>query len=641
MKPWEQYGQVKNAEKPWESFVPQQKQYNPVQAASLGIAQGLTFGTMDEIMSKLQGGDYESNLERNRAVLEQAQKERPVSYFSGNVGGGLALGSGAGALVKGAGLAGKAAQLYKAAPIRSTAGLGAVQGGLYGAGEGEGGFIERAKSAARGAGLGGLFGGAAGFIGSKVGTGAVKKASQEISDIDRAALGKILESKGMKPTETAISKIADRLKKDYPDPQDLQTALQRYASGEGGLVEYGGVSTAKRAQGAAQYPSGGAKAEEYFEGVSKGVMQPRVGGRMAQAKERVANALDAIAPSGNMTEAIDDILSKGSASARPLYDRAYQSIIPNLQVKPEVASAIEKARSVYPSELEGLPDNSVKVLDYAKKVLDDQIGAAKRSGERGFANSRTQIKNELLSQIDQASPEYTAARKSAGDYLSLESSMKSGYDILKPSFTSDAVGKAVSKMAPKEKEAFRSGMRQALDERIAKIGDGRAVYTIWKDELRNKFSKVLTKDELLKVENQFFAESNLAKLRDRIISGSPTTGKAYEAADIADSAASLIEGVAQRGVKGEGLKQVIDFVGRRFDGINDKTAGLISDLLYETDPSKKLAIIKSLENQTKALSPVQRGRIMALSLKIDEVAKAQRAIKATSAAAPALNAGEQ
>lgn len=70
--------------------------------------------------------------------------------------------AGAGVLAKGAPSVARSAQSYAGAnPLRTAAGVGGVQGGVYGFGSGEGGYQERAEK--------GLYSGMAGSAGGVVG----------------------------------------------------------------------------------------------------------------------------------------------------------------------------------------------------------------------------------------------------------------------------------------------------------------------------------------------------------------------------------------------------------------------------------------------------------------------------------------
>jgi hypothetical protein len=145
-----------------------------------GIKQGLTLGFGDELMAGLMtpiemgaqairgddvsmSGAYNTNLERERGALKQAQQRSPVASTVGNIAGGVMT---AGGLSKG-GLT----LLNGAKPtVASMAGRGAAEGAAYGAvqgfGSGEGGVKNRGAESLKGATIGGIAGGALGAAGA-------------------------------------------------------------------------------------------------------------------------------------------------------------------------------------------------------------------------------------------------------------------------------------------------------------------------------------------------------------------------------------------------------------------------------------------------------------------------------------------
>ena len=131
-----------------EVGIPEPTTGQRIGAATLGAFDTMTLGIGDEalayIRSKLnEGVSYEDALAQAISRQKSFEEAAPGAYLSGQVGGALlpALGT--------TGLAGRfATNAMRTAPLKTAAGLGALEGGLYGLGSGEGGAAERAKSAA-------------------------------------------------------------------------------------------------------------------------------------------------------------------------------------------------------------------------------------------------------------------------------------------------------------------------------------------------------------------------------------------------------------------------------------------------------------------------------------------------------------
>tara|TARA_B100001059_G_C17825509_1_gene581101 strand:+ start:1210 stop:2898 length:1689 start_codon:yes stop_codon:yes gene_type:complete len=141
-----------------------------------GLGQGIAFGFGDELealyKSRTRGTEYEDEVADARAKIKRFRETNPTLAYGSEIGGALlpmALSGGAsaigqglaragargtGAVLKGAG---KGLNLLQTGGIRGAGKLGAVQGGLYGAGVGED-AESRLKGAVGGAVLGATIG---------------------------------------------------------------------------------------------------------------------------------------------------------------------------------------------------------------------------------------------------------------------------------------------------------------------------------------------------------------------------------------------------------------------------------------------------------------------------------------------------
>lgn len=116
-------------------------------AGLLGVADTVTFGYLDEIGAGVdtltRGGTYDSNLQRNRDILGQADEEHGSAYLTGQIAGGFVpfLGWG-GRTVKGATLAGAGfGALYGTGSSDGDLGDRLQNGLVYGAVGGLGGYL--------------------------------------------------------------------------------------------------------------------------------------------------------------------------------------------------------------------------------------------------------------------------------------------------------------------------------------------------------------------------------------------------------------------------------------------------------------------------------------------------------------------
>lgn len=148
-----------------------QEEYNilPLGAGIMGAAQGLSFGTADELAgvvggaaSTLQGKGfgqgYRNVMENQQEALQAARRQQPGSMLGGEIAGAVGTG-----LAGGAKLAGT--KLLQGAGLPTAGGLGALSGGAYEYATGYGGSGERLEGVPTAAALGGLGGVAGGAIG--------------------------------------------------------------------------------------------------------------------------------------------------------------------------------------------------------------------------------------------------------------------------------------------------------------------------------------------------------------------------------------------------------------------------------------------------------------------------------------------
>lgn len=169
-------------------------------SAVRGVAQGASFGFADEIAAALEGAftskTYKQALDESRASYAAARDAHPIAFGAGELAGGVGSavvgGAAIGAAGKALGVAGKVAGLAAAGeeagtaarfiPLAGDVAAGAAQGGLTAAGESEGDFGDRIRSAVEGAAIGGAAGGALGALGRNLTKNASSRATRDVAE---------------------------------------------------------------------------------------------------------------------------------------------------------------------------------------------------------------------------------------------------------------------------------------------------------------------------------------------------------------------------------------------------------------------------------------------------------------------------
>jgi hypothetical protein len=381
---------------------PKKNNMSGITAASIGFNRGvenLTHGAMQPL---LESGLFGENLAQGSKAyakereenFQDAAKAYPITANVGNVLGSI------GASIP--------AFLIPGAKEKGLIGLGknvlsgALGGGLIGASQYVGENESRLFNGALGATLGSAF--------PVAFAGANKLADSVISPLlspKTAAVSNILKQ-GIDPNAAIATKAAaDRIGVQLTPAEASGSPLAGQAQGRLGTS-----------------PEGGLTLQNFGEK------------RLGQEKAAITSLFDDIAnpnlssldanPSELLRNTSQNIIKKETKAlqekAKPLYEKAYQDVIPDenfqsLLDEPIIARSVSKIKTdpLYKTELSNVPENSVKFLDLVKQNIDDQISIAKRSGENNAVRLLSKAKAKLVSSTDAISPDYQLARSIFGE----------------------------------------------------------------------------------------------------------------------------------------------------------------------------------------------------------------------------------
>ena len=463
----------------------------------------------------------------------------------------------------------------------------------------------------------------------------------------------------------ALAKVYDRLQADFPDPADFNKALNSYASKSGqSLIQAAGPRTANLAEGAAQYPSGGASAVDFF--------KEKIAGTPDQMKGAIAKA---ISPDTTFYDTLDNVVEAGRKAAAPLYQDAFKAnpsvqspLINKILATPEGKSALSEAVKNVQNEMAAVakPDKeltalakevssiglmdaqpggvakglTLRALDQVKKSMDGTIKQAYRAGDEAQARRIINLKNALVGEMDanDKSGLYAAARATSGDYITNKNAMENGLNFLRED--PELVSRSYQNYGPAERAAYKAGVVKSLRNNIDDKYDGRNVAQIFdKPAVRQKLQGILSKGDYQKLLNDAQATDNIFKLRNQVIGNSRTALRQIAASEFDHPTQEFLQQVAQKGWKSVAVDNSINFIKRRFDGFSDKLAGDTAKVLYETDPKAKYQIVKSLLNRAKLEPNSLRGTNAAKALKAfylisDDVSKTRKLAASASVGGP-------
>jgi hypothetical protein len=558
------------------------------------LASGATFGYADELAAKMNevtglGGSYEENVAKERARDEQIPSAIAIP---GQIAGGVASTLlGGPALLAAKGVRAGVAALPN---LVKFGGLGAIEGGLSGSGNATEG--NRLSGAATGAAIGAPVGAAAPYVVRGIGNtvnavrGAVSPEANVAADLGRA-----------------ISRDAD-------EPAALLARTQAMQADRGGvatLADAGGENVKGLVERVAQTP-----------GAGRTQVVPALTQRQQGQAHRIGHDLKSLTgTSKSAVETINETMADRAAKAKPLYDEAMGvDIAQNQQVVDAIMGetstgwgrAILNSTNVkrtlqteYGVTDTPGPQHLMPIIDAWKKAADDMVESATRSGDKNKARVISQMRDRVLSVVDEANPAYAKARDAWAGPSKYMDAVERGRGILKPSESAEEFAARFKALPDAEKEAERIGAVSSIIGRMggdsAKLGD--MTKYLRSPEVRAKIAAIMPDDDAAAAwQRRLDFEVGSSELTGRALGNSATARRLAERQDaenlMGDLVMDALQGSPQsfvRKVLGAGPKWLRDTMRSRADA-------LLADVL--TNPTKAGQLPRILQRAQSLSAPV-------------------------------------
>ena len=417
---------------------------------------------------------------------------------------------------------------------------GGVEGGIYGFGEGQGSYANRAKSARTGA----MWGAApAGVIGASL---------PVFGDV----IKRVLETDVKLVAKTfGISIEAARVvKQAFSSGANIDDAIAniRAAGKDGMLADAGDAADALIDAAAASGPT------------ATQATQKVVGDRAEAASATIGQTMDetlGAAPTGART-ASEEIAQRtapartkayGDAYSKPIdyasdQGRAIEEVLSRISPK-SMRQAIEEANADMLADgvknkqiMATIADDgsisfsempNVQQLDYIKRSLGNMANDLKDPITGALPSTAlrfSKLAGQLKTAIGDAVPEYNVAVKVGGDKIAEDEALDLGMKLLSPKTTREQVARQMVNASDAEKQAAKLGVRNHID-----------------DTLANVKSSIATPDtdvkEAMKVLADLSSRANLAKMR--LIIGSKGVEKMQKELEVVRRALTLRAAVAK------------------------------------------------------------------------------------------------
>ncbi len=301
------------------------------------------------------------------------------------------------------------------------------------------------------------------------------------------------------------NKLMQAFARDGIDMPTLQSNLDRMGP-EATVMDAAGVNTLKYGDVLANMPGEAAERISTF-----------LDERHASQGERLMNSAAeelGISPDVTYQKAVDNLIEQRKTTAKPLYEEAFKSN-QNVQSKdvdrvlatPAGKKALQEAAVKMQNDmaLMGVPDAELaeqarlagtyegggissglklRTLDYVKRSIDDQIGAAQRAGEKDQVRILADLKKKFVNALDEADitgkagpkalkPEggaYKRARQAYSDDSQSLEAIEFGKNFVKNGGQVNA--KELANMSEKDKQFARVGVAQAASDIIQNVQDG-------------------------------------------------------------------------------------------------------------------------------------------------------------------------
>jgi hypothetical protein len=554
----------------------------PVSGKALGTArsftEGLTFGWGDEIGTglaalavKATGDDkpigqiYDEMMDSYEREQGDFRRRHPVLSTTAEIGGGLTTGLVGGSRL----LATKGAQKLSQLPrFVKYPGAGAVTGGITGAGMAPQG--EKLQGATFGAVTGAVIGGGVPLAVAGVKSGV--KAAQA-------------------PVSAAARKIKEAMVRDGLTPERLSAKLNQLGP-DASLVDAGGENML-----------GLARAVQSEPGKAKNIAMRTLTQRARNQSKRINERLSPLNNKGNFYDEMDDLIAKRKADAQPLYERAVNknNLVPedkfsSVMDDEWLSGVIKKVKSDKLAGMSELPDNSMPVIDAAKKKIDDMIGVARRSGQTNKVRLLEGKKEQLVKIADDSFPDYKAARQAFETPSKAMDAMEDGVNFIKN--PSGITRRQISAMSDADKEFFRAGAYRAILNKIESAPDSADIVKriFGNQAMRDKIKAVFPDEKSFReFQKAMLAEGKMYQTKNAVLGNSATARIQAEQADLAkDSLTGAAIDVAQ-GNTGQAATGLFRRMLNSKGGVNPDQSSKMASMLF--DPKSKGDALKLIQQR--------------------------------------------
>jgi hypothetical protein len=495
-----------------------------------------------------------------------------------------------------------------------TAGASAVTGALTGAlsGAGGAGVGERMAGAQTGGAFGGLVGGAAPAV-----TKGIGMAGSKIVDVTSGipVVQQIGKGIGLATGQTvdaanrAKAKLLEAMYRDKVSPADLEKMIKA-ATKPVGIVDIAGENVKSLADVAQKYPSEARQA-------AKLALEERAAGQGERIQGDISKYLGGFTDPFEYTAAISQRQKQLSS---PLYQKAYAygevtdpAVLKFLEL-PQFKKAAKEAQDLLAAEGRSVDMSmpTVEVLDQVKRGLDvlikretDPFGKITDLG-RIYKNK----KNEFLSELDSAVPDFGKARAAFAGEAELLDATKLGKDFYKQ--TASEANRTFTALSPSEQEAYKVGALDAVKEKITTAKDTADIRKriFGSPAERDRVSSLFPDTDTFKqFEKDMMTESMMRKTQEKILGNSATAERQLGMQQL-EAEPSFFGQMIEQGP----LRGTLGYLKAQGQGVAGQTAEELGPMLFKLgDPRANQQTLQALSAYEKYLLDLEAKKAAGLT----------------------------
>ncbi len=351
---------------------------------------------------------------------------------------------------------------------------------------------------------------------------------------------------------------------------------------------------------------------------------------------------------------LDDLAQARAAIAAPLYKEAFsanksmmtpeinrvldtpagQSALRSASIKmqndmslmgasdPDLVEQAKLAGTYQPGDRGIASGLNLRSLDYVKRALDDQIGTAQRAGENDNARILTGLKSQLVNSLDSADitakagpnslkPEggaYAQARNVYSSFSSIKNAQEEGLNFMNSQ--PEEINKMMEDLSPAEKDAYRIGARQKLQQVVNSTPDGA-------DPAKRIFGNTQRRDQLqAMMDNNPQYQQFASKLRDeisaadtkfKVLGGSRTDiNLAEDGSPLIDAAQDALR-YGKHGLYGNIVNAIGTSIQNKYVGLTKDNSLRLAEILTNRDEGTRALDRMIAGNKT---SPMQQRALI-------------------------------